>query len=102
MQTARTVCQWVCFIGVLQFAMWTSYYFEAATPDAPAISMHTYGVGWSPWLTRTCSAPDVGLLGDCAAWRHEFHPLSASALLLLAGLAGGVAARRLRPKAARH
>lgn len=100
MQTARTICRWLCFIGVLQFAIWSSVFVEAGAQEQPAVSMHFFGVAWSPWLTRTCSAPDVGPFGNCALWSHELHPLSASALLLLAGIAAGVAARRLRPQPA--
>lgn len=102
MRTVRTICLWVCFIGVLQLGLWSSMFADAEPPEHPAISMHFFGVAWSPWLTRTCSAPDVGPFGDCANWSHEIHPLSASALLLLFGIAGGVAARALRPVPARH
>jgi hypothetical protein len=69
-------------------------------PDHQALSIHYHGVAWSPWLTRTCNAPDVEPFGDCADWTHELHPLSVSALLLLLGVAAGVAARRLRPRPA--
>ena len=102
MRTVRTICLWVCFVGVLQVGLWSSLFADAEPPEHAAVSMHFFGVAGSPWLTRTCSAPDVGPFGDCANWSHDVHPLSASALLLLLGIAAGVAARRLRHTAERN
>lgn len=100
MQKLRPYCWMACIIGVVQFFGWTQYTFESSGADRPSVSMRTYGASWSPWLTRTCETPVDRPLGRCDLWHDEVHPLSASALLLLLGIAGGVAARRLRPDTA--
>jgi hypothetical protein len=97
MQKLRPYCWVICFIGVVQFFGWTGYTFEASSADKPAVSMHTYGAAWSPWLTRTCQTPVDRPLGRCDLWDDEVDPLSMSVLLLLVGIAGGAVAYRLRP-----
>jgi hypothetical protein len=101
MQKLRPYCWAICFIGVVQFFGWTGYTFEASSADGQAVSMHTYGAAWSPWLTRTCQTPVDRPLGRCDLWHDEVDPLSISVLLLLLGVASGAVAYRSRPRRTR-